>query len=135
MTASYFTEEKEYHYGGNVGKNEAMLKFTSSVSVGLNMTYETEGNSHLGIMVCGNDLIERGITEIPQVMNRESLDFAFLIGGMDFSKGEELVSAYREAGVLRVRRTFFWKTRFRQETGMNLRWNWSGRRGRLLIGK
>ncbi len=106
VTASYFTEEKEYHYGGNVGKNEAMLKFTSSVSVGLNMTYETEGNSHLGIMVCGNDLIERGITEIPQVMNRESLDFAFLIGGMDFSKGEELVSAYREAGVFACTKDF-----------------------------
>ena len=106
VTASYFTEEREYPYGGNVGKNEAMLKFTSSVSVGLNMTYEWEGNRHLGMMVCGNNLIERGITEIPQVMNRENLNFAFLIGGMDFSRGEELISAYREAGVFACTKDF-----------------------------
>lgn len=32
VTASYFTEEDEYRYGGNAGKNEPTLKFTAKVS-------------------------------------------------------------------------------------------------------
>ena len=62
VTASYFTtEENQYLYGGNIGKNEAMLKFTSKLSVGVDMTWESESNKYLGMFVCGNSLIERDV--------------------------------------------------------------------------
>lgn len=99
VTASYFTENNEYPYGGNAGKNEAMIKFTSKISTGLDMTYESDGNNHLGMFVCGNSIIENGITEIPMLMNRESLHFSVLSGGMDISCDKELLSQYQEAGV------------------------------------
>ena len=83
VTASYFTEGNEYPYGGNAGKNEAMIKFASKISVGLDMTWESDGNEYLGMFVCGNGLIERGITELPQVMIRESVGFSVVSGGMD----------------------------------------------------
>ena len=106
VTASYFTEGNEYPYGGNAGKNEAMIKFESKISVGLNMTWESDGNEYLGMFVCGNGLIERGITEIPQVMTRESIDFSVVSGGMDLSCAEELIKEYGEAGVFACTKDF-----------------------------
>ena len=106
VTASYFTEGNEYPYGGNAGKNEAMIKFASKISVGLDMTWESDGNEYLGMFVCGNGLIERGITELPQVMIRESVGFSVVSGGMDLSCAEELIKEYVEAGVFACTKDF-----------------------------
>lgn len=106
VTASYFSEENEYHYGGNAGKNEAMLKFTSKLSVGLDMTWNEDGNEYLGMFVCGNSLIERGITEIPQVMNRENIGFSFISGCMDLPCAENLLTDHEEAGVFACTKEF-----------------------------
>lgn len=107
VTASYFTtEENEYSYGGNAGKNEAMLKFVSKLSVGIDMTWKMEGNEYLGIFVCGNNLIERGITELPQIMNKESISFSIISGGMDLSCEEELIKEYEDAGVFACTKDF-----------------------------
>lgn len=108
ITASYFTDGNEYPYGGNTGKNEAMLKFTSKISVGLDMTWNAEGNEHMGIFVCGNSLIEQGneSMEINQAMNRETLGFSFVCGGMDLSCGESLVAEHEESGVFACTKDF-----------------------------
>lgn len=106
VTASYFTEGNEYPYGGNAGKNEAMIKFASKISVGLDKTWESEGNEYLGMFVCGNDLIEGGITELPPVMKRETVDFSIVSGGMDLSCAEELIKEYEEAGVFACTKDF-----------------------------
>ncbi|WP_276949491.1 DrmE family protein [Enterocloster lavalensis] len=108
VTVSYFTDENEYHYGGNTGKNEAMLKFTSKISVGHDMTWNTDGSEHMGMFVCGNSLIEHGneSMEINQVMNRETLGFSFVCGGMDLSCGESLVSGYEKSGVFACTKDF-----------------------------
>ena len=106
VTASYFTEGNEYPYGGNAGKNEAMIKFASKISVGLDMTWESDGNEYLGMFVCGNGLIERGITELGQVMTRESIGFSVVSGGMDLSCAEELIKEYGEAGVFACTKDF-----------------------------
>lgn len=108
VTASYFTDGNEYSYRGNTGKNEAMLKFTSKISVGLDMTWNTQGNEHMGMFVCGNSLIEHGneSMEIRQVMNRETLGFSFVCGSMDLSCGESLVAEYEEAGVFACTKAF-----------------------------
>lgn len=108
VTASYFTDGNEYPYGGNTGKNEAMLKFTSKISVGLDMTWNTEGNEHMGIFVCGNSLIEHGneSMEINQVMNRETLGFSFICGGINLPCGESLVAEHEESGVFACTKDF-----------------------------
>lgn len=108
VTASYFTDGNEYPYGGNIGKNEAMLKFTSKISVGLDMTWETEGNEHLGMFVCGNSLIERGneSMEISQMMKRETLRFSFICGSMDLSCGENLAVMYEKSGIFACTKDF-----------------------------
>lgn len=106
VTASYFTEGNEYPYGGNAGKNEAMIKFASKISVGLGMTWESDGNEYLGMFVCGNGLIEREITELGTVMTRESVGFSVVSGGMDLSCAEELIKKYGEAGVFACTKDF-----------------------------
>ena len=108
VTASYFTDGNEYPYGGNTGKNEAMLKFTSKISVGLDMTWNIGGNKHMGMFVCGNSMIEHGneSMEINQVMNRETLGFSFVCGGMDLSCGENLVAEHEESGVFACTKDF-----------------------------
>ena len=89
-----------------LGKNEAMLKFTSKLSVGLDMTWNEDGNEYLGMFVCGNSLIERGITEIPQVMNRENIGFSFISGCMDLPCAENLLTDHEEAGVFACTKEF-----------------------------
>lgn len=106
VTASYFSEKNEYPYGGNAGKNEAMLKFTSKLSVGLDMTWDDDGNEYLGMFVCGNSLIERGITEIPQVMTRENIGFSFISGCMDLTCAENLLNDCEESGVFACTKEF-----------------------------
>lgn len=61
VTASYFTEGNEYPYGGNAGKNEAMIKFASKISVGLDMTWESIGFSVVSggmDLSCAEELIK-----------------------------------------------------------------------------
>lgn len=112
VTASYFTEENEYPYGGNAGKNEAMLKFTSKVSVAMDMTWEAEGNEYLGMFICGNGLIERSITELQQVMTRENIGFSIISGGMDLLCAEEMIKEYEEAGVFACTKDFLLEHNF-----------------------
>lgn len=83
-----------------------MLKFTSKLSVGLDMTWNEDGNEYLGMFVCGNSLIERGITEIPQVMNRENIGFSFISGCMDLPCAENLLTDHEEAGVFACTKEF-----------------------------
>lgn len=105
-TAAWFTEEKEYPLGANAEKSEVVLKFTSKISVAIDQTYVYGGNECLGIFVCGNHVIERGITEIPSVMNRENIQFAFICGGMDLSYRKELILQYEDAAVYACTRDF-----------------------------
>lgn len=70
------------------------------------MTWESDGNEYLGMFVCGNGLIERGITELGQVMTRESIGFSVVSGGMDLSCAEELIKEYGEAGVFACTKDF-----------------------------
>lgn len=111
-TAAWFTEGKVYPLGVNAEKNEVMLKFTSKVSVAIDQTYVYGGNECLGIFICGNDVIERGITEIPSVMNRENIQFAFICGGMDLSHRKELILQYEDAAVYACTRDFLLKNTF-----------------------
>lgn len=103
---------KSISVGGKCRKNEVMLKFTSKVSVAIDQTYVYGGNECLGIFICGNDVIERGITEIPSVMNRENIQFAFICGGMDLSHRKELILQYEDAAVYACTRDFLLKNTF-----------------------
>ena len=92
ITASYFTEKEEYRYGGNTGKNEPTLKFTSKVSVARTLLLSRRGNRHLGLSVLGEDSISRGYFELPELINRKSLKYVYICSSMDSDLGLELTS-------------------------------------------
>lgn len=96
VTASYFTEEDEYRYGGNTGKNEPTLKFTAKVSAARPLLLSRRGNRHLGLIVLGEDSISRGYSELPELINRKSLQYVYVCSSMDSDSGLELTSDVEE---------------------------------------
>ena len=97
VTASYFTEEDEYMYGGNVSKNEPIIKITSKISVARTLLYSRRGNYHLGVFILDKDIISRGYSELPEIMNRKSLGFVFACMPVDIESATMLLNEY-EAG-------------------------------------
>lgn len=83
VTASYYTEDEEHSYGGNVGKNEPVLKVCAKVSVARRLIFTREGNSNIGLVVLGQEMINRGESELPELINRKSLQYVYVCSNVD----------------------------------------------------
>ena len=99
VTASYFTDGEEYHYGGNTGKNEPVLKFTTKVSTGRSLLMKRGGNRHVGLFICDDDILQRSETELPELINRKSLQYVFVLTNIGSETGESLVQDHEEATI------------------------------------
>ena len=106
VTASYFTEEDEYRYGGNTGKNEPTLKFTAKVSAARPLLLSRRGNRHLGLIVLGEDSILRGYSELPELIKRKSLQYVYVCSSMDSDLGLELMSDIEEIEIFACTKEF-----------------------------
>lgn len=97
VTASYYSEENEHYYGGNIGKNEPVLKFTGKVSVARQKVMEHGENSNVGLVVFGDELITGATSELPALMKRKSLHFSsmFLHGNAELNA--HLIDTYEDA--------------------------------------
>ena len=93
VTASYYTENDNYNYGGNVAKTEPLLKITGKVSVARQLVLSREGNKHIGLMVFGNDMVTKNRTELPELLNRQSLRYIYVLSNND---SQESVSVIKE---------------------------------------
>ncbi len=96
ITASYFTEEDEYRYGGNTGKNEPVLKFTAKVTAARPLLLSRRGNRHLGLIVLGEESISRGFSELPELIKRKSLQYVYICSSMDSDLGLDLTTDIEE---------------------------------------
>ena len=105
-TASYYSEQDEYCYGGNSGKNEPVLKFAGKISVARKLLYSRQGNLHIGLMILGNESINRGITELPELINRKSLQYVYLCSSMNFDFGIEVLKKNEEVEVFACTKDF-----------------------------
>jgi len=99
VTASYFTENDEYRYGGNSAKTEPILKITSKISVARKLVISKSGNKHIGIIVFGNETVARCFSELPEILNRQSLKFVYVLMNMDCENALPLI---REVSVPNV---------------------------------
>lgn len=106
VTASYYSDEDEYCYGGNTGKNEPVLKFAGKISVARKLLYSRQGNLHIGLMILGKECINRGITELPELINRKSLQYVYLCASMDFDFGIEVLQDNEEVEVFACTKDF-----------------------------
>lgn len=94
ITASYFTEEDEYCYCGNTSKNEAVIKITSKFSIARSLLYSRKGNTHIGLFVLERAIIDRGSSELPELMKRKSLQNLYLCIPVDADLANSLLNDY-----------------------------------------
>lgn len=106
ITASYFTENDEYYYGGNTGKTEPVLKITGKVSVARSLLLKKGGNKNIGLMVLGEDSVSRGISELPELLNRKSLRYVYVATQIDSEHGQILLNECQEASLFACTKDF-----------------------------
>ncbi len=92
VTASYFTENEELFYGGNTAKNEAVLKITGKASNVRRIIKRKDGNYHIGVIIMGSGTITKNYTELPEIINRKSLQYVFLLLHIDSDHGITLLN-------------------------------------------
>lgn len=92
VTASYFTENEEFCYGGNAGKNEPVLKICGKASVAGSLIRNRSGNRHIGVIVMGSGTVTRNYTELPEIINRRSLQYVYILIHIDSDHGISLLN-------------------------------------------
>lgn len=106
VTASYFTEDEEHSYGGNIGKNEPVLKVCAKVSVARKLIFAREGNAHIGLIVMGQDMINRGESELPELINRKSLKYVYVCSNVETEYVNQLLEENEEIEVFACTKGF-----------------------------
>ena len=91
VTVSYFTENEEHPLGGNAARTEPIIKVTSKISVARRLILSRSGNRHIGIMVFGNEIISRNISELPEIINRRSIQYVYMLMNMDYENALSLI--------------------------------------------
>ena len=106
VTISYFTENDEYPLGGNVAKTEPIIKVTSKVSVARSLILSRNGNKHIGLIVFGNEIISRNISELPELINRKSIQYVYLLMNMDYDNALFLIRNTEQPNVFLCSKDF-----------------------------
>lgn len=106
VTASWYTDNDEYNYSGNAGKNEPVLKFTGKVSTGRKLLLKRGGNKNAGLFVCDDDELRRGESELPELFNRKALQYVHVLADIDMEQGEKLVADNETAEVFACTKDF-----------------------------
>lgn len=106
VTASWYTDNDEYNYSGNAGKNEPVLKFTGRVSTGRKLILKRGGNKNAGMFVCDDDELRRGESELPELFNRKALQYVHVLADIDMEQVEKLVEDNESAEVFACTKDF-----------------------------
>ena len=107
VPVSYYTESnQEYQYGINPSKNEPVIKLTGKVSVARNLLLRRGGNRHIGLIVLGEDLYRRGESELPELLDRKSIQYVYLCMHLDSEISANLIANYEEASLFACTKDF-----------------------------
>ena len=106
VPVSYFTENEEYPYGGNPAKSEPVLKITGKVSKARELLLKRGGNKNVGLIVSGDSIIRLGNSEIPELVERQSIQYVYLCMHINFDFSEKLVSSYENASLFACTKDF-----------------------------
>ena len=107
VPVSYYTESnQEYQYGANPSKNEPVIKLTGNVSVARKLLLCRGGNRHVGLIVLGEELYRRGETELPELLDRQSIQYIYLCMHLDSEVSANLITNYEEATLFACTKDF-----------------------------
>ena len=96
ITATYFTENGQYKYRWNRGNSEPVLKVTGKVSVARDLLIDKSGSKAIGLNIFGSDAINKGMTEIPELINRRSIKYVFLSYHIDSNNRCSIFKEYEK---------------------------------------
>lgn len=83
VTATYYTENNVFPFGGNQTKADPILKFTSKCDVAFNLLRDNSNNQNIGFVISGKRMIKRGYTELERLINRRSVLYTYILTSMD----------------------------------------------------
>ena len=107
IPVSYYTEsDQAYQYGANLSKNEPVIKLTGKVSVARKLLLQKGGNKHIGLVVLGEDLYRRGESELPELLDRQSIQYVYLCMHIDSEASANLIANYENANLFACTKDF-----------------------------
>lgn len=107
VPVSYYTENnQEYQYGINQSKNEPVIKLTGKISVARKLLFNRDGNKQIGLIVLGEDLYRRGESELPELLDRRSIQYVYLCMHLDSETSVNLIANYEEANLFACTKDF-----------------------------
>ena len=106
ITATYYTENNELPFGGNVGQNEPILKLTSKASVARKLIKQKGGNEHIGLIITGNNTISRNYNEIQELTSLRSLKYILILTQIGSEYGPDLLNISDESRLFACTKSF-----------------------------
>lgn len=107
VNVSYFTDLKhEYPIGGNAARIEPVIKIASRVSVCRQLLLQREWNRNIGLVVLGNESYQRGSLELPELIERKSIQYIYLCMNIDCEDSNVLLSNYSHANLFACTKDF-----------------------------
>lgn len=107
VPVSYYTEgEQIYQYGSNPAKVEPVLKLTGKMSVARKLLLRRNMNRTPGLIVLGEESIKRGESELPELLDRSSLQYTYVCTHIDSENAPILVQNYEHASVFACTKDF-----------------------------
>ena len=107
VNVSYYTERgQEYPLGGNVAKVEPVIKITSKVSVARKLLFQRRGNRNIGLVVLGSEILQKGHSELPELIERRSIQYKYLCMNNDYDDINSLLLNYENANLFACTKDF-----------------------------
>lgn len=103
---SYYTESGSHPCGGNPAKAEPVIKIAGNVSVARKLMLQRGGNKNIGLIIMGNKAYRRGELEVPELLERQSIQYVYLCLHIDSETSGKLISEYEEAEVFACTKDF-----------------------------
>ena len=120
ITVSYFTDEGESCYSGNPSRTEPVLKITNNISVARDLVISKGENKIIGLSVLDADIIERGKTELPELVNRRSLTYVILACNIDAGCCTRFIREANEPNVFPCTKKFLQANNYNLQTETKL---------------
>lgn len=106
VTASYYTENDEYNYGGNAEKVEPTIKVTSKLGVARRLVKKRSDNEIKGLMILEQDGVTQNKSELAELIERKALGYVYASYSINSELGDELVSLYPDAELFACTKEF-----------------------------
>ncbi len=103
FTASYYTASgDELNYSGNTSHTDPLLKITSDMSMARELAGSDEYGDNIGLMIIGDKVLNKGITEYESLVKRRSLEYAVISLPINSNLVDDTIEKIDDASVFAI---------------------------------